>query len=50
VTFVYGMIAGAYVLGFGFTLFALSDEHWLDRVIIATCWPWAVVRSLLWDL
>lgn len=49
-TFVYGMIAGAYVLGAGFTLFALSDEHWLDRIIIAVCWPVAVVRSLLWDI
>jgi hypothetical protein len=49
-TFALGMVAGAYVLGFGFTLFALSDEHWLDRIIIATFWPVAVVRSLLWDM
>jgi hypothetical protein len=48
-TFLLGMVAGAYLLGFGFTIFALWDEPWLDRIVIAVLWPIAAVRNLLFD-
>jgi hypothetical protein len=46
VTFFYGMIAGAYVLGVGTILWACTSEPWPDRAFIAFGWPAALVRNL----